>query len=699
MPRKPAEFLAITVLAGTKVALDQHIQSKYKDLYKLKAENNLSGCDVAVPCKQNSIIVIDIDVKTETHKVDGREWWADWLKENGGEDTYIVRTLSGGLHYYYSLPPHVDEETFHPKKSLAPGVDIKWKGYVVAPPTPGYEPVNNTTLHNIKPMSSKLLRAVESSFHKPYEGVGGIDITNFRIHTPIPVSGIPRLKGMLSEFGLNNPVSYDDWIKGIFSITAAIDDVEERNNCIELWTRNQSYQDGDIEKAIEISRRSDPMGETGPGTIFELIKQNKKLVEVKSNTLPTIEQLLADDGLQTIQKKAGILVILPIESNVCTILENIFPNTETDLNHPEIHKSMFFDHRKRVPYLKGKQLSQGVDYLAYKILGIIQGHYRLAHFKFGVIKNGLELFLSRRYVDPCAEEIKGLTWDGHKRMHKFFTSFFPAEGEQEYLRRCGDFFWRSYVYRILEPGIKCDEIITLIGAEGTRKTSIVGAVGGEYTYYCGEENAFVSRDCLLNMHRSTIVELEEMTAFKNSDPNTIKGYLSRTTDTVRQMFGRNSYDAPRSFIMIGTTNNRRFLTESMGIRRFLPIVLGGSNKIDVELFLKYREQLLAEGKHYYDENVPLRLDVSAFQKELVSKHQFRSPQAHLHEEVREFIRHKSVVDVRQIYNHLHISYPSNTNRQTEKHYRAIFRTLDTEEFVDMGDGKTYRKKEFLSDIL
>ena len=125
MAKKSTEFKAFTVLENTKIALDQHHEEKYQELYKLKLEGNLSGCDVALPCKRNGLVVIDIDVKGDAHKVDGRQWWSDWLKKNGGNDTYIVRTMSGGLHFYYSLLLMWMRTPFHPKKSLAPGVERK----------------------------------------------------------------------------------------------------------------------------------------------------------------------------------------------------------------------------------------------------------------------------------------------------------------------------------------------------------------------------------------------------------------------------------------------------------------------------------------------------------------------------------------------------------------------------------------------
>jgi hypothetical protein len=47
--------------------------------------------------------------------------------------TRIVRTASGGLHYYFKFPEELRDLTL--KKEIAPGVDLKTKGYVVAPPS------------------------------------------------------------------------------------------------------------------------------------------------------------------------------------------------------------------------------------------------------------------------------------------------------------------------------------------------------------------------------------------------------------------------------------------------------------------------------------------------------------------------------------------------------------------------------------
>jgi len=47
--------------------------------------------------------------------------------------TRIVRTPTGGFHYYFKFPTEFRDKPL--KKELAPGIDLKVNGYVVAPPS------------------------------------------------------------------------------------------------------------------------------------------------------------------------------------------------------------------------------------------------------------------------------------------------------------------------------------------------------------------------------------------------------------------------------------------------------------------------------------------------------------------------------------------------------------------------------------
>jgi hypothetical protein len=78
--------------------------------------------NVGISCEMSGLIVIDIDYRNLT-----KESWA-FAKELYA-DTLIVET-GDGVHLYFTAPRALS----FPAK-LGDGIDIKYKGYVVAPPS------------------------------------------------------------------------------------------------------------------------------------------------------------------------------------------------------------------------------------------------------------------------------------------------------------------------------------------------------------------------------------------------------------------------------------------------------------------------------------------------------------------------------------------------------------------------------------
>ncbi len=88
------------------------------------------GANIGLPTgKVNNLVVVDVDVKNDAGGMDSLQ---QLLEECGEFDTKVVRTPSGGLHYYFSYPQ--DEEIIKCRTNLRPGIDIRADGgYVVAP--------------------------------------------------------------------------------------------------------------------------------------------------------------------------------------------------------------------------------------------------------------------------------------------------------------------------------------------------------------------------------------------------------------------------------------------------------------------------------------------------------------------------------------------------------------------------------------
>jgi hypothetical protein len=85
------------------------------------------GIGLVIP---DRVFVVDVDPRNG-----GTGTWNAAQAGHSLPGTRTVRTQSGGVHLYYSLPD--DREL---RGSLGPGVDIKkpGRGYVLVPPSPGY---------------------------------------------------------------------------------------------------------------------------------------------------------------------------------------------------------------------------------------------------------------------------------------------------------------------------------------------------------------------------------------------------------------------------------------------------------------------------------------------------------------------------------------------------------------------------------
>lgn len=82
---------------------------------------------------ESNLFVVDIDVSDGKPGLDS---WRALLAEHGAPPpTHTVRTGSGGLHFYYTMPDGVVIRNSAGNR-LGPGVDVRGEGgFVVAPPT------------------------------------------------------------------------------------------------------------------------------------------------------------------------------------------------------------------------------------------------------------------------------------------------------------------------------------------------------------------------------------------------------------------------------------------------------------------------------------------------------------------------------------------------------------------------------------
>jgi len=583
------DLQAIRFVKGTKISHDysDNVVStfSYRDLCQRGVE-----C-IGIPAKQNGLIIVDVDVEGPSHQHDGREWWSLFSKENSIPETYTVRSPSGGFHYYFKLPDSINPESFSPPSQLAKGVDLKYNGWVGAPPSQGYS-VYALDVARIQVAPPSLMMHIHQvKNHAPVKEFDSSSVTSLELHKPFSAEQIKFIKEKMQYICPNLALSYSEWRDGLFSLKAGVEDPETLDDLTLLWTFNKSYQVGDEFKAKDIVDRASRQGNVGPGTILAILKAHDTTIVKDGEAFPFSPQEILDRSKIPIGwGKDGSIRIEPSETNASKIICAIFSKEE-----------LYTDVRSGHYVFKGKSCSD--TEIVNQIIPIIQGFDGLSLEKFRkqTIVAGLEIAMTSRTVDPHKEFLSKAIWDGVPRIEEFFVKYCGVE-DSEYIRIVGKNLWTALAARGLEAGCKFDSMVVIEGHEGIRKSSLVEVIGGEYTYAPFQAKAFQNLDDLRQMHQAVVVELPELIGVIGQESEQVKNVLSKRFDDIRGLFAKRSVKNLRSFVFIGTTNSTKYLEYDMGERRFWPVKIPRSARhIDLNSIKMNRAQLFAEGVHYFRE--------------------------------------------------------------------------------------------------
>lgn len=178
--------------------------------------------------------------------------------------------------------------------------------------------------------------------------------------------------------------------------------------------------------------------------------------------------------------------------------------------------------------------------------------------------------LKNRY-NPVADFLNGLKWDGAHRLDTLFIDYLGA-ADTPYTRAVTRKSFVAAVARAILPGVKYDTMPVLTGAQGLGKTTLIQKMGKDW--FTNSIESFEGKDAAELLQGVWVIEIGEMSAYKKSDLDTIKGFLSRTEDQYRAAYARKTEKHPRRCVFFGTSNRDDYLRDPTGGRRFLPIDVG-----------------------------------------------------------------------------------------------------------------------------
>lgn len=213
------------------------------------------------------------------------------------------------------------------------------------------------------------------------------------------------------------------------------------------------------------------------------------------------------------------------------------------------------------------------------------------------LKAAIDLAALKYSFHPVREFLEAQKWDGTPRVETLFIDYLGSE-DNAYHRDTARLMMVAAAARIFEPGCKFDYAAILEGGQGKRKSTFIHTLGCGRWFSELHGDVDKRKDMVEQMQNAWIVELPELASLKKAEVEPIKAFLAAREDNVRLAYAKRAKVYKRQCIFIGSTNDRKYLRDDTGNRRFWPIAVN-VDSINIEKLKRNINQLWAEAVVLY----------------------------------------------------------------------------------------------------
>lgn len=323
--------------------------------------------------------------------------------------------------------------------------------------------------------------------------------------------------------------------------------------------------------------------------------------------------------------------VLSTRNNALLVLEND-PNFKGKIAYNE------FSHRPvilgELPWENAKEGNLWSDEDESALFHYLESVYEID--SPGKVRDALGVLMKRHRYHPVKEYLDGLSWDGEERLDSLLIDYLGAE-DSEYIRNVTRKALTAAVKRIYQPGCKFDYMLTLIGPQGIGKSLILDKLGGDW--FSDSLTSVQGKEAYEQLQGVWVIEMGELTATRKADNEAIKHFLTKREDIFRVAYGRQVSVFPRQCIFIGTTNDRTFLKDRTGNRRFWPVETAETERtksIWKDLSKEEICQIWAEAKVRYKDGEKLYLE-GELEAEATKRQELHSEENPLQGMVQEYL--------------------------------------------------------------
>lgn len=219
----------------------------------------------------------------------------------------------------------------------------------------------------------------------------------------------------------------------------------------------------------------------------------------------------------------------------------------------------------------------------------LQRTYNMPDAPSSKVAEAIRHIASANSFHPVREYLDGLEWDGVARLRRFLPDYCAVE-DSPYAQEVGRRFLISAVARVMRPGCKVDTVLILCGKQGDGKSTAIERLFST-SWFSDTPIDIRNKDSYIAIAGVWGYEWAELDSTRKQEVTAVKAFISAKIDKIRKPYARNDSRIPRQVVFIGTTNERTFLNDSTGSRRFWPVEVGA---IDLDRIEADRDQLWAE---------------------------------------------------------------------------------------------------------
>ncbi|OIL00139.1 helicase, partial [Oenococcus oeni] len=159
-------------------------------------------------------------------------------------------------------------------------------------------------------------------------------------------------------------------------------------------------------------------------------------------------------------------------------------------------------------------------------------------------------------------------WDHHDRFSTLFHDFLGVD-KSKLVTEITKMWMTAAIAKTFEDEFQFDYVLDFIGDQGVGKTTFLKRLGFGYT--TDKVMDFISKDYYSMMIKSLILNDDEMKATKKASFEELKSFVTMTDLEFRPPYGRTVNVYPKHFVIARTTNEKTYLKDKTGDRRFIPL--------------------------------------------------------------------------------------------------------------------------------